>query len=162
MHVEREVRALMRPISVFSCIRLPDHVSADMQAAFHFITADRGDELDQLARLSAAGAHFDAVLTGLGCAPLDAAAIASLPESIRMIATYSVGTDHIDLAAARAKGLAVSNTPGTLVNAVADAAMLLILGAAAARRATESIALIRSRRWPGWHPDQLLGVELAG
>lgn len=150
----------MPATSVFSCIRLPEHVLELMRGAFRFVVADEGDELAQLARHSRAGEQFDGLITGLGSDPLDAAAIAALPESIRIIVTYSVGTDHIDLAAARARGLAVANTPGTLVNAVADAAMFLILGAA--RRATESIALIRSGAWPGWHPDQLLGVELAG
>lgn len=146
--------------AVFSCIVLPDHVERAMRAAFRFTVAEKGDELAQLARLTRDGARFDAVVTGLGCDILDRAAIGALPDTIGMIASYSVGTDHIDLDAARERGLAVSNTPGTLVNAVADAAMLLILGAA--RRATESIALIRSRGWPGWYPGQLLGYELAG
>lgn len=92
--------------------------------------------------------------------PLDAAGMAALPASVRAVGTYSVGLDHLDLAAAEARGLAVFNTPGVLAESVADAAMLLILGAA--RRATESIELIRGRRWPGWSPTQLNGVELAG
>ena len=150
----------MNSISVFSCIPLPEHVMSAMQGAFHFVVVAAGDQIGQLNRRTAAGEHFDAVLTGLGADLLDAKSIAALPSSIRIIATYSVGTDHIDLEAARAKGIAVSNTPGTLVNAVADAAMFLTL--AAARRATESIALIRSRAWPGWNPDQLLGIELSG
>jgi lactate dehydrogenase-like 2-hydroxyacid dehydrogenase len=92
--------------------------------------------------------------------PLDAAGMARLPASVRAVGTYSVGLDHLDLAAAEARGLAVFNTPGVLAASVADAAMLLILGAA--RRATESIDLIRGRRWKGWSPLQLNGVELAG
>jgi glyoxylate reductase len=60
----------------------------------------------------------------------------------------------------RKRGIALFNTPGVLGNAVADAAMLLILGAA--RRATESIALLRSGGWKGWTPGQILGVELSG
>lgn len=102
----------------------------------------------------------DAVLCSIGGMRFDAATIAALPASVRALATYSVGYDHIDLAAARARGLAVLNTPGVLAESVADAALLLMLGAA--RRATESIALIRSRAWPGWHTGQLLGQELAG
>jgi glyoxylate reductase len=102
----------------------------------------------------------DALLCSIGGVRFDAATIAALPASVRALATYSVGYDHIDLAAARARGLAVFNTPGVLADSVADAALLLMLGAA--RRATESIALIRGRAWPGWHTDQLLGQELAG
>lgn len=160
---ERKRRgSAMTRLSVFSCLRLPEHVEAEMERAFRFQVAegDKGHELIELGRLAALGAQFDAVITGVGCAPLDAAAIAALPASVQMIATYSVGTEHIDLEAARARRLAVANTPGTLIDAVADCAMLLMLGAA--RRATECIELIRSRSWPGWHPDQLLGVELGG
>ncbi len=77
-----------------------------------------------------------------------------------MIATFSVGTDHIDLAAAKARGIAVSNTPGVLTDATADIAFLLLLGAA--RRASEGERLIREGRWEGWAPTQLVGVHVTG
>ena len=109
--------------------------------------------------IRASDRDFDAVLVSLD-APMPAEAIAALPESVRAIATYSVGTDHIDLAAARERGIAVFNTPGVLSDSVAENAIFLMLGAA--RRATESIALIRDREWPGWNPRQLVGVELSG
>jgi len=102
---------------------------------------------------------FDALLVSLD-APMPAEAIEALPESVRAIATYSVGTDHIDLVAARKRGIAVFNTPGVLSDSVAENAIFLMLGAA--RRATESIALIRDRKWPGWNPTQIVGVELSG
>jgi glyoxylate reductase len=89
---------------------------------------------------------------------LDAAVIGRLPPCIRAIATFSVGLDRIDLKAAAARGIAVFNTPDVLDDAVAEVAMLLLLGAA--RRATESIDLIRSRRWSGWTATQLNGVQL--
>src|SRR5262249_37169541 len=89
---------------------------------------------------------------------LDAGAIAALPASVRAIATYSVGHEHIDLDAARKRGIAVFNLPDVLSEAVAEVGMFLLLGAA--RRATESIDLIRSRQWPGWNALQLNGVEL--
>lgn len=76
------------------------------------------------------------------------------------IATYSVGHDHIDLQAAAERKIAVFNTPGVLADAVADAALLLILGAA--RRATEAIELLRSGSWTGWSPAQLNGMGLTG
>lgn len=91
---------------------------------------------------------------------MDAGAIAALPASIETIATYSVGHDHIDLAAAAARGLSVINTPDVLTDAVAEAAILLMLGAA--RRATESIELLRSGRWTGWTPLQLPGIQVSG
>jgi lactate dehydrogenase-like 2-hydroxyacid dehydrogenase len=82
------------------------------------------------------------------------------PKSLKAIATYSVGHDHLDLDAAKRARIAVLHTPDVLTDAVADTAILLMLGAA--RRVTESAALIRSRAWQGWTPTQLLGVGLSG
>ena len=91
---------------------------------------------------------------------LNAAAIAALPASVRIISSNSVGFEHIDLAAARARGMRVGNTPDVLTDAVAETALLLLLGAA--RRATEAIALIRSGQWQGWSPRQIIGQGLDG
>ncbi|MGR0182999.1 2-hydroxyacid dehydrogenase [Azospirillum aestuarii] len=91
---------------------------------------------------------------------LDAAAIAALPEAVRIVATFSVGTDHIDLNAAKARGLIVTNTPDVLTDATADIALLLMLGAA--RRASEGERMIRAGAWTGWTPTQLLGTHLGG
>src|SRR6185312_4265720 len=87
-------------------------------------------------------------------------AIQALPATLKAIATYSVGYEHIDISAAKARGLPVLNTPDVLTDAVAEVGMLLMLGAA--RRATESIELIRGRNWPGWNATQLIGIELLG
>lgn len=145
---------------IFSLIQLPPHVEALMKQAFDFVQGEPVDGLGQLATLDGERERFDVILSGFASQSLTAAAIARLPQSIRMIATYSVGTEHIDLSAARERGIAVCNTPGTLIDSVADAAMFLILGTA--RRATEQIALVRSGDWTGWTPNQLLGYELSG
>lgn len=100
---------------------------------------------------------YDAVIISLPAQITDSV-MARLPESVKIVATYSVGLDHIDLSAAQARGLVVLNTPDVLTDAVADTTLLLMLGAA--RRVTESIALIRERRWEGWRPTQLLGSSL--
>lgn len=92
--------------------------------------------------------------------PMTADLVAKLPPSIRAIGTYSVGYDHVDLEACRKRGLKVYNTPDVLTDAVAEVAMLLLLGAA--RRVKESSALIAEQRWTGWQPTQLNGIELAG
>src|SRR5262249_24185309 len=76
------------------------------------------------------------------------------------IATFSVGYDHIAIEAAKARGIAVCNTPGVLSVATAETVMLLIL--AAARRAGEGERLVRSSRWEGWAPTQLLGTQVSG
>jgi len=101
----------------------------------------------------------DAVL----CTPvdgMDAEIIAALPASVRIIASYSVGYNHIDVAAAAARGIVVTNTPGVLTDATADLALLLLLGAA--RRASEGEALMRQGAWSGWLPTQLLGIQVSG
>jgi glyoxylate reductase len=108
----------------------------------------------------AAAIQPDIVLCSIEPYRFDRQVIDKLPTSVKMIATYSVGHDHIDLSAAVDRNVAVFNTPGVLSDAVADAAMLLILGAA--RRATESISLLREGRWTGWSPGQLIGVGLGG
>lgn len=90
----------------------------------------------------------------------DAAFFSTLPASVKAVATYSVGTDHIDLAAAQKSGRPFLNTPDVLTRAVAEATMLLILGAA--RRTTESVDLLRSGQWTGWKPTQLVGIEIGG
>jgi len=101
----------------------------------------------------------DAIL----CCPgdvLDADTIAALPTRVKVIGTFSVGYDHIDIAAARARGIAVCNTPDVLSVATAECAMLLLLSAA--RRAGEGERLVRSGTWVGWAPTQLLGTQVSG
>ena len=90
----------------------------------------------------------------------DAAVIAKLPVTLRILSTYSVGQEHIDLDAARARGLPVLTTPDVLSDAVAEMAIFLMLGAA--RRAHEATQLLYGRRWIGWTPTQLVGVEVTG
>jgi lactate dehydrogenase-like 2-hydroxyacid dehydrogenase len=97
------------------------------------------------------------------CSPaerVDADTIAALPDSVRVIATFSVGFDHVAIDAARARGIAVVNTPDVLSVATAETVMLLIL--AASRRAGEGERLVRSGRWDGWAPTQLLGKQVSG
>ena len=97
------------------------------------------------------------------CCPaerMDAATIAALPESVCVVATFSVGYDHVAVEAATARGIVVCNTPGVLSVATAETAMLLIL--AAARRAGEGERLVRSGNWRGWAPTQLIGTQVSG
>jgi lactate dehydrogenase-like 2-hydroxyacid dehydrogenase len=78
----------------------------------------------------------------------------------RLLANFGVGTNHLDLAAARAHGLVVTNTPGVLTEDTADVAIALLL--MAARRLSEGERLLRAGRWTGWAPTNLLGRSLAG
>jgi lactate dehydrogenase-like 2-hydroxyacid dehydrogenase len=85
--------------------------------------------------------------------------IQSLPENIRMIATFSVGTDHIDILAAKARGIAVTNTPDVLTDATADISMLLMLGAA--RGAIWGDAMVRDNKWPAPSLVSPLGLDVS-
>lgn len=91
---------------------------------------------------------------------LDASVIAALPDSVRVLGTYSVGTDHIDLRAASGRGLRVFHTPDVLTEAVADLAMFLII--AAARGTTAAERTLREGRWGRWTPTTMLGRSLQG
>jgi lactate dehydrogenase-like 2-hydroxyacid dehydrogenase len=86
--------------------------------------------------------------------------IDALPDRVRVIATFSVGFEHIDVAAATARGIVVTNTPDVLTDATADIALLLLLGAA--RRAVEGVAMIRHRTWGSWSPEGFLGTDVRG
>ena len=103
---------------------------------------------------------FDAVLPTLGDA-FRAEAFAAVPRSrCRLLANFGVGYNHIDVAAAKAAGVAVANTPGAVTDATADIAMMLVL--MSARRASEGERLVRAGRWEGWHPTQMLGLHVTG
>jgi glyoxylate reductase len=142
--------------AVFIASRLIDAVESSFESEFDVTRTAGGDPLSELLASESA---FDAMVLSLDVV-MGAEQIEKLPSSLRALATYSVGTDHIDLAAAGRRGIAVFNTPGVLADSVAENALFLMLGAA--RRATESIDLIRGRAWPGWSPEQLVGVQLAG
>jgi glyoxylate reductase len=104
----------------------------------------------------AAGA--DALLTML-TDRVDGALLAAAPR-LRAVANLAVGTDNIDLEAAREHGVAVGSTPGVLTDATADLAIALML--AIARRLPEGEARVREGRWGSWQPAQDLGADLAG
>jgi len=86
--------------------------------------------------------------------------IQRLPDSVRAIANFSVGVDHCDLEAAKARGIIVTNTPDVLSDATAEIAMLLMLGAA--RRAGEGEQLVRSGDWKDWSPSFMVGTQMTG
>lgn len=146
---------MAKPV-LFVTRRLPPAVEAEASLAFEARLTDSDTPIpDMVERCRDA----DALL----CCPGDRLAadvIARLPQTLKVIGTFSVGHDHIDVPAARARGIAVCNTPDVLSVATAECAMLLLL--AAARRAGEGERLVRSGRWSGWAPTQLLGTQVSG
>lgn len=117
-------------------------------------TPMQGDELRR------ALTEFDAVIPTLGD-QFSAEVFADCPEPrCRLLANFGVGYNHIDVHAAKAAGVEVTNTPGAVTDATADVAMTLML--MSARRAGEGERLVRRGDWEGWHPVQMLGLHLSG
>lgn len=103
-------------------------------------------------------AAYDALLPTLGDA-LRAEAFSG-PIRAKLLANFGVGVNHIDVAAAKAAGLWVTNTPGAVTDATADIAMTLLL--MSARRASEGERMLRAGGWTGWAPTQMLGAHVTG
>jgi glyoxylate reductase len=91
---------------------------------------------------------------------IDADLIAAAPARLKLIANYGAGVNHIDLAAAKAKGIMVTNTPGVFTDDTADLTMALILNVP--RRLGEGHRVMRSGEWQGWSPTGMLGHRIGG
>lgn len=130
--------------------RLRTEFDAVLNPDDHIMTADE---------IVAAAHGMDALLICV-TEPMRAETIARLPESVKAIMTLSVGMEHIDLDAARDRGIAVLSTPDAVNDPTVEVAMLLLLGAA--RRATEGAALMRNHEWKEWTPRLLVGTDVTG
>jgi gluconate 2-dehydrogenase len=139
--------------------RLPDRVLEAARARFDVTLRDRTDVLSP-DELRAALRDYDAVLPTLGDRfQPDVFADVSAPRA-KILANFGVGYNHIDVDAAKAAGLAVSNTPGAVTDATADIALSLIL--MTARRLGEGERVLRAGKWEGWGPVQMLGTHVTG
>lgn len=139
---------------------LPDRVAA---GAARLGTVTQRPSTAPMTEAEAAEAltTHDVILCTIGDRFTAAAFAAAGPRPrCRLLANFGVGYNHIDVAAARAAGVAVSNTPGAVTDATADIALTLIL--MAARRAGEGERLVRAGKWQGWHPVQMMGMHLGG
>jgi len=137
---------------------LPSTVEAQLEARFDVELNRRGGAFDRDA-LADAMRRCDALGSNVGDR-IDGALIEGAAAHLRLIANFGVGTDNIDLAAARSRHIAVTNTPGVLTEDTADVAMALIL--MTLRRLGEGERLLRDGRWGGWKPTDFLGRALAG
>jgi len=138
---------------------LPDRVVDEAEKHFEVEIRDTNTPMKR-SQLRAALVLHDGVLATLGD-DFDAQAFAEFnAPRCKIIANFGVGYNHIDTAAARGAGIAVTNTPGAVTDATADIAMTLILSTA--RRAGEGDRLVRSGKWDGWHPTQMLGMHVTG
>jgi len=91
---------------------------------------------------------------------IDAEMIAAAGDRLGLIANFGAGTEHIDLAAARARKIIVTNTPGVFTDDTADLTMGLIL--LVPRRFSEAVRTLRTGKWQGWSPSSLLGHRIGG
>ena len=139
--------------------RLPDRVLEAARARFDVLLRDRTEVLSA-DELRAALRDYDAVLPTLGDRfQPDVFADVPAPRA-RILANFGVGYNHIDVEAAKAAGIAVSNTPGAVTDATADIALSLIL--MTARRLGEGERMLRAGKWEGWGPVQMLGTHVTG
>ena len=128
-----------------------------MQARFETVLNEPDRPLSS-AELAQAMADFDVICPSV-CDRIDGAVLAG-GDRVRLLANFGVGYDHIDVGAAKARGVAVTNTPGVLTDATADIALTLLL--MSARRASEGERELRAGRWDGWRPIHMLGASLHG
>lgn len=138
---------------------LPDEVINAARGHFDVTVRAETDPMS-VGECIAALEGFDAVLPTLRD-PLSDETFAQVEKlRAKILANFGVGYNHIDVAAARAAGMAVTNTPGAVTDATADIAMMLIL--MTCRRAGEGERMVRAGEWSGWHPTQLLGMHVTG
>ena len=138
--------------------KLPDAVEARMRELFD-VELNATDAPMTSQALGEAMARAD-VLSPTVTDRIDAALIVRAGPQLKLIANFGAGVDHIDVAAAAARGLIVTNTPGVLTEDTADMTMALIL--AVARRVVEGADVVRAGRFQGWSPTWMLGRRLRG
>ena len=136
---------------------LPDPIMAIVRERFHLVK-EPFDGLPTPPALREGLCQADAAIVTLDDC-IDAETIQAATR-LKILANYAVGYNNIDLAAARERGLIVTNTPDVLTDATADLTWALLL--ATARRVIEGDTLVRSGKWTGWSPTQLLGAEVSG
>ena len=143
---------------VFLTRRLPESTETRMRELFDARLREEDTPLAH-AELCAAAETAD-VLVPTVTDRIDAEVIAAAGDQLKLIASFGTGVDHIDLAAAKARGITVTNTPGVLTEDTADVAMALML--AVPRRIAEGDKVARSGGWTGWAPTGMLGHRING
>ena len=138
--------------------RVTQAVAERARREFDAVLAEQ--DLDAEAAIRAAAAHRTEALVIGPKIKLDATRIAALPDHVRIVATTSVGFDHVDTEAARARGVAVTNTPDVLTDGTADLALMLIL--CACRRASEYERIMRQGWRKGFGLPDMLGLRPSG
>ena len=147
---------MTRP-SVLCTRQWPARVEAELQARFD-VVLNHVDMALTAAELKDALDNFDAVCPTV-TDKIDADVLAA-PKRAKILGQFGVGYNNIDINAAKAAGLVVTNTPGVLTDATADIALTLLLNVA--RRIHEGQTMLRAGDWTGWRPTQLMGTSPQG
>ncbi|MBR0566781.1 D-glycerate dehydrogenase [Azoarcus sp. L1K30] len=148
----------MRRPRIIVTRRWPEAVEQALQARFD-VTLNANDHPFSAEEMRHALTGFDAVLTTVSDR-IDGGLLRAAPLRCRLLASYGVGYNHIDIDAARELGLCVTNTPDVLTDCTADLALTLML--MVARRAGEGERQVRSGQWKGWRPTHMIGTRLSG
>lgn len=138
---------------------LPGKVIAEALRYFSLTVREDTTPLSQQACIDSLH-QYDAVLPTLGDPFGTQVFNENHAPRCRILANFGVGYNHIDVDAAKAAGVIVTNTPGAVTDATADIALTLML--MTARRAGEGERMVRAGQWQGWHPTQLLGAHMSG
>ncbi|GBF25983.1 glycerate dehydrogenase [bacterium MnTg02] len=138
--------------------KLPDVIEARLSRDYE-PRLNPNDRLYSSSEMIERAAGADAILP-CHTESFSAEILEKLPQSVRIIANFSVGYDHVDTAAAKARNIVVTNTPDVLSDATAEITMMLIIGAA--RRASEGERMVRAVEWRDWSPAFMVGTQVTG
>ena len=144
--------------SVIVTRRWPEEVEARLAELFD-VRLNSDDKPMSQAELKAALSEADALFPTV-TDRIDAEVLSAEPLRAKLIGNFGVGFNNIDCAAARDRGLVVTNTPEVLTDATADLAMTLLLSVA--RRAGEGERHLRASAWTGWRPTHMMGTQVTG
>jgi lactate dehydrogenase-like 2-hydroxyacid dehydrogenase len=148
----------MRRMQIVLTRRWPKPVEDHLRQTYDLKSNDNDEPMNR-AQLASALQTADALCPTV-TDRIDAELLSTANIKTRIIASYGVGYEHIDIAAAKSHGIMVTNTPGVLTDSTADLAMTLLLGVA--RRAGEGERQVRSRSWSGWRPTHMMGAMVTG
>jgi lactate dehydrogenase-like 2-hydroxyacid dehydrogenase len=148
----------MSKLKVLVTRKWPAEVEQQLQRLYE-VTLNEHDIAMSDGELKAAMQNYDAVLPSV-TEQITADILNVENKRVKILGNFGVGFNHIDIEAAKANGIVVTNTPGVLTDCTADIAMLLLL--MSARRGSEGERQIRSQTWTGWQPTHLLGHKVSG
>lgn len=149
----------MKTVEIIVTRRWPQVVEDELQAISDRVKLNRDDHPMSVAEIKDALRSAECVLPTV-TDPINAETLGIPDVKCKFLGNFGVGFNHIDVDAAKAAGIIVTNTPEVLTDCTADVAMTLLL--MSARRAGEGERHLRSRSWTGWRPTHMLGTKVTG